>query len=138
MSKAIVATIAVAAALAVGVMASEKPTPAFQQAMKDNGAAMQKLTKDAEAKDYAAIAAAAVILKNNFKGPVDKFFTDAKMTDALQLSAAAYQAAESLEKAANAKDEMALGEARKAVGASCGACHTAHREKLPDGSFAVK
>jgi cytochrome c556 len=137
MRNVMVGLIAVAA-LAVGIAANEKPTPAFQEAMKENGATLQKLAKDAEAKDYDAIAAAAATLKKNFMGPVGKHFTDTKMEDALKLCTAAFQASDSLEKAAKAKDEMALADARKAVQASCAACHTAHRERLPDGSYEIK
>jgi cytochrome c556 len=137
MRSTLVGVIAVAA-LAVGIAANEKPTPAFQQAMKDNSAAMAKITKDAEAKDYDAIAASAAALKKNLTGPIAKHFTDAKMEDALKLCNASLQAADNLEKAAKAKDEAALTDARKAMQATCGACHTAHRERLADGSFEIK
>jgi predicted negative regulator of RcsB-dependent stress response len=137
MRNTMIGVIAVAV-LAVGLAAADKPTPAFQQAMKENGAALQKLAKDAEAKDYDAIAATAATLKKNFGGPVGKHFTDAKMADALKLCTAAFQAADGLEKAAKAKDEMALGDARKSVQAACAACHTAHHERLADGTFEIK
>ena len=122
----------------VGVRANEKPTAAFQQAMKDNGAAMGKIGKDADAKDYTALAADAAALKAAFMGPVGKYFTDAKMDAALAKCKEAFAASEALEKAAKEKNDMAIADARKAVGASCAGCHTAHREKLADGSFEIK
>ncbi len=45
----------------VAVHAAEKPSAAFQQAMKDSGAALQKIGKDVEAKDYDAVAAGAAV-----------------------------------------------------------------------------
>ena len=127
-------------ALVVGVAvnANEKAPAPFQQAMKENGAALQKIAKDAEAKDFDAIAAGAASLKANFMGPVGKYFTDTKMDDALNKCKEAYAASDNLEKAAKSKNEMAVADARKALGASCAGCHTAYRERLADGSFEIK
>ena len=60
------------------------------------------------------------------------------MEEALKLWTAAFQASDSLDKAAKAKDEIALGDAHRSVQAACGACHTAHRERLADDSFGIK
>ena len=95
--------------LGLSVAANVKPPADFQAAMKENGATLQKLAKDVEAKDYDAIAAGAAIFKKNFMGPVGKYFTDAKNDDGLKQCTAAFTAAEGLEKAAKAKDEMACG-----------------------------
>jgi cytochrome c556 len=122
----------------VAVSANEKAPAAFQQAMKDNGAALQKIAKDAEAKDYDAIAAGAAAMKATFMGPVGKYFTDTKMDAALAKCKEAYAAADNLEKAAKSKNEMSVAEARKAMGAACAGCHTAFRERLADGSFEIK
>jgi cytochrome c556 len=124
--------------LGISVIAAEKPPADFQQAMKENGAALQKLAKDVEAKDYDAIAAGAGTLKKNFQGPVGKYFTDKKMDDALKQCTAAFQAADGLEKAAKAKNEMQVADARRAVQGACGGCHMAHREQLPDKSYEIK
>jgi cytochrome c556 len=122
----------------LAVMAAEKPPDSFQQAMKSNGATVQKIGKDADAKDYDAIAAGAATLKTNFMGPIAKYFTDTKGEDGLAKCKTALTASESLEKAAKAKDEMAVADARKALTGTCGGCHMAHREKMPDGSFQIK
>ena len=45
---------------------------------------------------------------------------------------------EDLEKAAKAKDDAAITAANTALTATCGGCHTAHRERLPDMSFEIK
>ena len=126
--------------LVVGLsaLANEKPPADFQQAMKENGAALQKLAKDVEAKDFDAIAAGAGTLKKNFSGPIGKYFTDKKMDDALKQCTAAFQASDGLEKAAKAKNEMQVADARRAVQGTCGGCHMAHREQLPDKSYEIK
>ena len=122
----------------VAVHAAEKPPAAFQQAMKDSGAALQKIGKDVEAKDYDAVAAGAAALKAVFMGPVGKHFTDAKMDEALEKCKAAYAAADALEKAAKSKNETAVADARKGMAATCAGCHAAHRERLADGTFEIK
>jgi len=124
--------------LGLSVAANVKPPADFQAAMKENGATLQKLAKDAEAKDYDAVAADAAILKKNFMGPVGKYFTDAKNDDGLKQCTAAFTAAEGLEKAAKAKDEMAVGAARKTLQGTCGSCHTAHRVQLEDKTYEIK
>jgi cytochrome c556 len=118
------------------IMANEKPTAALQDAMKSNGATIQKLGKDVDAKDYDAIAGDAATFKKNFGG-AGGYFTTMKMDDALGKCKMAFGAANDLEKAAKAKDETAVADARKALGGACGGCHMAHREKVADG-FEVK
>jgi cytochrome c556 len=124
--------------LGLSITANEKPPAAFQTAMKENGATLQKLAKDAEAKDFAAIAAGAAILKKNFGGPIGKYWTDTKNEDGLKKCTEAFGAADSLEKAANAKNEMQVADARKMVQAACAGCHMAHREQLPDKTYEIK
>ena len=118
--------------------ANEKPPADFQQAMKDNGAALQKLGKDVEAKDYDAIAAGAATFKKNFMGPVGKYFTDKKNDDGLKKCTEAFTAADNLEKAAKAKNDTSVAESRTALQRACGGCHMAHREQLPDKTFEIK
>ena len=124
--------------LGLSVAANVKPPADFQAAMKENGATLQKLAKDVEAKDYEAVAASAAIFKKNFMGPVGKYFTDAKNDDGLKLCTAAYTAADGLEKAAKAKDETGVAAARKTLQGACGSCHTAHRVQLPDKTYEIK
>jgi len=126
------------AVLSMSVLANEKAPADFQQAMKENGATLQKLAKDIEGKDFDAVAAGAATLKKNFGGPVGKYFTDKKMEDALKQCTAAFQAADGLEKAAKAKNEMQVADARRGVQGTCGGCHMAHREQLPDKSYEIK
>lgn len=122
----------------LSVLANEKPPADYQQAMKDSGAAMQKIAKDAEAKDYTAIAAGAASLKKIFMGPIGKYWTEKKNEDGLKKCTDAHNAADALEKAAVAKNDTQIADARKALQGTCGACHTAHREQLPDKTFEIK
>ena len=130
--------LAIVAIVGLTAAANEKPPADFQQAMKDNGATLQKLGKDVEAKDYDAIAADAAIFKKGFMGPVGKYFTDQKMEDALKKCTEAYTAADNLEKAAKAKNDTSVAESRTALQRSCGSCHTAYREQLPDKTYEIK
>ena len=123
--------------MAVSLVMAEKPTPALQDAMKSNGATVQKLGKDVDAKNYDAIADDAATFKKNFGGAVGGYFTTMKMDDALNKCKAAYGAADDLEKAAKAKNDTGVADARKALTGSCGSCHMAHRAGMP-GAFEVK
>ena len=128
----------IVAAFGLSALANEKPPAPFQAAMRENGATMQKLAKDVEAKDYDAVAASAAIFKCNFAGPVGKYWTDAKNDDGLKKCTDAYNAADGLEKAAKSRNDMAVADARKSLQSSCGSCHMAHREQLPDKTFEIK
>lgn len=137
MRKSGVIALSAAAMFAVTVLA-EKAPESFQQAMKSNGATLQKLGKDVDAKDYDAVAGDASTLKKNFMEVVGKYWTEKKNEDGLNKCKAAFAASNDLEKAAKAKNDTGIADARKALGAACQGCHQAHREKLPDGSFDVK
>jgi cytochrome c556 len=134
---AFAATVA-AAGLGLVVLANEKPPADFQAAMKENGATLQKIAKDIEAKDYDAIAADAAVLKRNFMGPVGKYFTGAKNDEALKMCTAAYNASDALEKAAKTRSDTDIAAARTSVQGACGACHKAWRVQLPDKSFEIR
>jgi len=128
----------VLAVFGLTVFGNEKPPADFQAAMRENGAALQKLAKDVEAKDYDAIATGAATLKKNYMGVIGKYWTDKKNEDGLKKCTDAFQAADGLEKAAKSKSDASIADSRKAVQSSCGACHTAHREQLPDKTFEIK
>lgn len=130
--------LAIVTIFGLSVAANEKPPADFQQAMKENGATLQKLAKDIEAKDYDSIAAGAATLKKNFMGPIGKYFTDHKSEAALKKCNEAHAAADNLEKAAKAKNDTSIAETRKAMQSACGSCHMAHREQLPDKTYEIK
>ena len=138
MRQAIILSVAVATSLSLAVLANENPPADFQAAMKENGATLQKMAKDIEAKDHAAIAADAAVLKRNFAGPVGAYFKGAKNADALKMCTEAYNASDALEKAVKAMNDAEIATARTSVQGACAACHKAWRVQLPDKTFEIK
>jgi mono/diheme cytochrome c family protein len=126
-----------AVVLGLTLQASEKPPESYQKAMKDLGAANQSLRNNVTAKDYDAVAKDAATFKASFATAL-AFWTGKKTDDAVMLASAGAKAAADLEQAAKSKNEEAVGAAQKAVGATCAACHMAHRERLADGTFEIK
>lgn len=125
-------------ALGLVLQASEKPSAEFQQAMKDAGATLQKLGKDVEANDYAAISADAATVSKIFSGTVAAYFETAMIADASAKTSDAVRAAEALDAAAMSKDAEAVARARTTLQGTCGACHREHREQMPDKSYMIK
>lgn len=139
MRQVIILSVTIAAtSLGLVVLADEKPPAAFQAAMKENGATLQKMAKDVEAKDHAAIAADAAVLKRNFMGPVGAHFKGAKNADALKMCTDAFNASDALEKAAKAMNDAEIATARTSVQGACAACHKAWRVQLPDKTYEIK
>ena len=132
-----VAIVALAVTVGIAVSAAEKPSAEFQAAMKNAGAAVQSVGKATAAKDYAQVEKDAATLTASFQ-VVGKHFTQAKNDAALVHCKEAYGAVGEIAAAAKAKDDAAIGAATKKLGAACGACHMAHREKAEDGSFLIK
>ena len=123
--------------LGLVVSANEKPSESYQKAMKDLGAANQSLRNNVTAKDYDAIAKDAATFKASF-AVAQAFWTGKQVDDAMKLAQDGAKAAADLETAAKAKNEEGVAAAQKAVGATCAACHMAHRERLQDGTFEIK
>lgn len=133
------ATAAMAVVLGLGIVAaSEKAPEDYVKAMKAINTANGQLRAAVTAKDYDAIAAAAVALKPAVDVTA-KFWNDKKVEDASKLSNDVVKAVADLEKAAKAKDDAGIAAAQGVIGASCRTCHTAHRtERLPDGTYEIK
>jgi cytochrome c556 len=137
MGKSGLLALAAASVLAMGVMASEKPSDEYVKTMKDTNVAAQSLRKDVEAKDYDAIAKDAAALKALFTG-TEEFWTKRSAEDAVAAAKTAGKAAADLEAAAKAKNEEGIAASAKAVNGACKTCHDAHRERLPDGTSEIK
>jgi cytochrome c556 len=123
--------------LAVGVMASEKPSDEYVKSMKETNVAAQSLRKDVEAKDYDAVARDAATLKALFAG-TEEFWTKRNAEDAVAAAKAGGKAAADLESAAKARNGDGVAASAKAVNGTCKTCHDAHRERLPDGTSEIK
>ncbi len=112
--------------------------------MKDLSAANAALRTDLKAiesagayPDYNPIEKDAAALKTAFDATA-KFWAEKKADDAVTVAQTGVKHADALEAARKAKDYDALMTAAVEIGKTCGGCHTAHREKLADGSYAIK
>jgi cytochrome c556 len=129
--------LAVTAVFGLNLIANEKPTAEFQAVMKSNGATNGALRMHIMAKDYDAIATDAATLKGNF-AKIEAFWTAKKVDDAIGFAKAGGKGAAELETAAKAKSDTAIAAASMATAGSCGGCHMAHRERLPDMTYEIK
>jgi cytochrome c556 len=129
---------AVCAAVVFGltVRADEKPTEAYQSAMKALGGANQGLRNSVPAKDYAAIEQNAATFKASFATAL-AFWTEKKADDAIKLATDGAKGAADLEAAAKARNDDGIAAAQKAIGATCAACHMAHRSGQ-QGAYEIK
>ena len=125
------------AVFGLGVMANEKAPESYAAIMKSNTATQQSLGKNIPAKDYDAIARDAATFKTNFV-QAEAFWVARKTDDAIGFARAAGRAAADLEAAAKAKNDEGVALAAKALTGTCGACHMAHRVRLPDWTFEIK
>ena len=71
-------------------------------------------------------------------GSMHGFWAKRNVEDAVKWTAEGKTAATELASAAKAGDAAKAEAAFKAVGGTCRSCHTAHREKLPDGTYRIK
>ena len=127
------------AALLAAVHASEAPTPAYQKAMKDMGAANTALrahVKEIESAgaypDYTTVQKDAAALKTL------AFWNARNVPDAVRISETGVKGVAALEQAIADKSYDGLASAATTIGSTCGACHKAFREQLTDGTYAIK
>jgi cytochrome c556 len=123
-----------ATTLATVAMADDQE---FQGWMKKTGGTVGKLRKEVEAKAYPDVAKDATTLAEIFKD-VEVYFAKSHTDDAVAMSQSAQAVAKQLASAATSGDADAVASSMKAVMGSCAGCHTAHREKLPEGGYKIK
>ncbi len=122
--------------LATTTTTAEKPPEEYAKAMRDIRAAMENVDKALKAVDFEAVTKNAAIVEDAFL-LVEKYWTG-KAEDALKWSQAAGKAASDLGSAASMASGDGIAFSAKELAAMCTACHEAHRERLPDGSFQIK
>lgn len=110
---------------------------AFEAAMKTMLPTSGSLRKSVEAKDADAAKAAAAKLEAIFQTSED-FWTKRKTEDAIAWSKQGKEGAAEVAKLAAAAEWEKIPEAQKKIQSTCAACHTAHREKLPEGGYKIK
>jgi hypothetical protein len=109
----------------------------FSKAMKEVNAQNGTLRKATASASEADVVASAAKLETLFKD-VQAYWEMKKVDDAVTASKNAVAAAQAVSKAAAAHDMPAATAATQTLGGQCMACHTAHRERLPDGTFKIK
>ena len=80
---------------------------------------------------------AAARLEVLFKN-IHTYWNDKKVEDATTASQTAVTSLQAVQKALAANDMAAAETARATFAGTCMTCHTAHREKLPEGGFRIK
>ncbi len=129
--------------LKVPVTVSPAPPPteaapeAYVKTMKDIAAAQAGLRGHSTAKEYDNIAKDAAAFGALF-GQTSAFWQPRNVADAIAFAAAGSKASEELGVAAKNKNDEAIAAATRSIGATCQGCHTAHRQRLPDGGYAIK
>lgn len=127
----------VAIACGVSARAAEKAPEALVKTMKGLNTAAMDVRTHVGAKDYAALTKTATELQGLLKTN-DAFWKQKKAEVGMAQSTIAVKAAADLLAAAKGKDDAGAMAAQKALNGACGVCHTAHRERMPDGTYGLK
>ena len=109
----------------------------YSKTMKEIGAQSAALRKAVTSAAEPDVAASAAKLETVFKD-VQAYWENKKVDDATTAAKNAVAASQAITKAVAAHDMAAVTAASTTLNAQCMACHTAHRERLPDGSFQIK
>ena len=133
----IVAALGVVALCGFVAAAAEKPTPEYQKAMKDLGAVAQAIGKPGASEDFPAVTKSVESAKAAFD-VVEKYWRAKSVDDALKAAQAGQKAAADMGVAAGLTSAEGVQAAFKDMTDTCRSCHTAHREKMEDGSFMIK
>lgn len=143
-----IACLLVSFALAVPLSAQETttaPTAGMKIAtdadyaihMKEIGQLNGMLNKSIKGGDAVEGGKAAARLEILFKN-IHGYWTDKKIADAIESAQTAVTALQTVQKSLSANDMTGAEAARATFAGTCMTCHTAHREKLPEGGFRIK
>ena len=133
-------------ALAVSLAAQATPPTANMKIASDTDYAthmkeigqlngvLNKSIKGGMADEASTAAARLEVLFKNIHG----YWNDKKVEDATTAAQTAVTSLQGVQKALAAKDMTAAETARASFAGTCMTCHTAHREKLPEGGFRIK
>src|SRR4029453_937494 len=138
-------TILVFCVALAGSLSAQAPTAGMKIAseadyathMKEIGQLNGVLNKSVKGGDAAEAGKAAARMEVLFKN-VHAYWSDKKVMDATTAAMGVISSLQAVQKALGANDMTAAETARAAIGANCMSCHTAHREKLPEGGFKMK
>jgi hypothetical protein len=127
----------VALATAMCCWAQEPDEAKLKVAMKLAGSTHGAMGKKIAAKDASA-AEDATKLMAAFKMDTMKFFEATKAEDGIGFAKTAITEYAAISKAVEAGNWEDAAASHKKASATCMGCHTAHREKLADGSYKAK
>jgi hypothetical protein len=127
-----------------GLDVAKKPLPPvtaddelLTKVMKQVGPANTALRADIEKMDANLTKEHAAVLKQAFT-QVEAFWKAKGKANALQWSQEARKAAEGIDAAVATSNWEGAKTSAATLGQQCGACHTAYRERMDDGSYRVK
>ena len=123
--------------LGTAVSTAEKAPENYQKSMKDLGAFAQGIGKAVSDQDYDAVTKYAASAEAAFV-VAGAFWTSKGDADAAKMAQTGEKAAGDLAVVAGLKSAEGAAYAAKGVTDVCMACHTAHRESMPDGTFQIK
>lgn len=126
---------AVVALVTVG-HAAEKAPADYEKAMKDLGAFAAGIDKAVDAEDFDTVTKLAISARKAFE--VTQTYWTEKSKEAAEQALAGYKSAADLEVVSGFKNKEGAQFSAGEVKNSCGACHQAHRDRAPDGSFQIK
>jgi cytochrome c553 len=125
------------------ILADEKPTSAYQKAMKDLSTANQALRAEVKIiesagayPDYTTLDKHVTVLRSAFSATL-AYWNEKKVDDAIKLTEAGLKGVDDLERAAKDKSYDSLV-ASTAIAGTCASCHKAHRVQTPDGMYEIK
>jgi hypothetical protein len=127
-----------------GVDLARRPPPpltpaeeAFDKVMKQVGAANRAMRTALDESNAQAVQENAVLLQQGFKQST-AFWKTRRVAEATGWSQDGLKLAESIHRAAAASRWDEVKETVGTLGKVCQTCHTAHRERLDDGTFRIK
>jgi hypothetical protein len=125
------------AALGQPVIVTEKAPDDYSNAMKTIQASSTALRLAVGSRNYDNATQLIAQLKDAFI-VTQVYWAGKSADDATRAAQIAMKAIGDLETATRAKNDAGLLEAQVLLNGTCGNCHTAHRQRMPDGHFEIK
>ena len=119
------------------VIVTEKAPDDYSNAMKNIQASSTALRLSVGSRNYDTAAQQIAQLKDSFV-VAQLYWAGKGADDATRAAQVAMKAIADLEAANKAKNDAAMLEAQVLLNGTCGNCHTAHRQRMPDGHFEIK
>ena len=116
--------------------AAEAPPESYVNAMKSVAAALQNVNKAMKTENFKDVVTAADAMKPGFE-VVKTYWDIKKVATPLGWAKDGIKAIGDLQTAAALDSKEGVEYALKELTATCMSCHTAHREKMPDGTFGI-